>query len=125
METRAKLLDEWLSYPDTWAASINAELPFLPSLNGKFSVDFQNVKKYHLEYQMVTIRMQIRHNICSVKAPEYPDFHPTLSAAPADPQRPPGEQPDPGGRIPGRDACAQGQHARPHPPGGRGYLGAR
>ncbi|XP_066108936.1 macrophage-expressed gene 1 protein-like [Saccopteryx bilineata] len=78
VETRAELMDQWLSYTDTWAASINAELSFLPSLNGKFSADFQNVKKYNLEYQTVTTRVQVRHNIYSVKAPETPDFHPAF-----------------------------------------------
>lgn len=76
VETRAELLDEWLSYTDTWAASINAELSFLPSLNGKFSVDFQDVRKYNLEYETVTARVQLRHNIYSVKASEAPGFHP-------------------------------------------------
>ncbi|XP_036181677.1 macrophage-expressed gene 1 protein-like [Myotis myotis] len=76
VETRAELMDEWLSYTDTWAASINAELSFLPSLNGKFSVDFQNVRKYSLEYETVTARVQLRHNIYSVKASEAPGFHP-------------------------------------------------
>ncbi|XP_036115361.1 macrophage-expressed gene 1 protein-like [Molossus molossus] len=78
VETRAELIDEWLSYTDTWAASINTELSFLPSLNGKFSVDFQNVKKYNLEYETVTTRVQVRYNIYSVKVPEAPDFHPAF-----------------------------------------------
>lgn len=76
VETRAELMDEWLNYTDTWAFSINAELSYLPSLNGKFSADFQNVKKYGLEYETVTARVQLRHNIYSVKASEAPGFHP-------------------------------------------------
>lgn len=78
VETRAELLDEWLSYTDAWATSINAELSFLPGLNGKFSTDFQRVKKYNLEYETVTVRVQVRHHIYSVKAPESPDFHPAF-----------------------------------------------
>ncbi|XP_057582281.1 macrophage-expressed gene 1 protein-like isoform X2 [Hippopotamus amphibius kiboko] len=76
VETRAELIDHWINYTDTWAASINAELSFLPSLNGKFSMDCQNVRKYSLEYQTVTTRVQVRHSIYSVKAPENPDFQP-------------------------------------------------
>ncbi|TKC46083.1 macrophage-expressed gene 1 protein-like [Monodon monoceros] len=76
VETRTELIDHWVNYTDTWAASINAELSFLPDLNGKFSVDCQNVRKYSLEYQTVTTRVQIHHGIYSVKAPENPDFQP-------------------------------------------------
>ncbi|XP_046500131.1 macrophage-expressed gene 1 protein-like [Equus quagga] len=47
-------------------------------LNGKSSIDCQNVKKYNLEYQTVTARVQVRHSIYSVKAPEIPDFQPTF-----------------------------------------------
>lgn len=42
-------MDEKLSYTDPWAASINAELSFLPGLNGKFSADSQNVQKCNVE----------------------------------------------------------------------------
>lgn len=76
VETRAELMDEWISYTDTWAASINAEASYLPMLNGKFSADFQNVKKHDLEHKTVTTRVQVRHNIYSVKAPEIPNLHP-------------------------------------------------
>ncbi|XP_059875689.1 macrophage-expressed gene 1 protein-like [Delphinus delphis] len=76
VETRTELIDHRVNDTDTWAASINAELSFLPDLNGKLSVDCRNVRKYSLEYQTVTIRVQIRHVIYSVKAPENPDFQP-------------------------------------------------
>ncbi|XP_073665542.1 macrophage-expressed gene 1 protein-like [Tursiops truncatus] len=76
VETRTELIDHRVNYTDTWAASINAELSFLPDLNGKLSVDCRNVGKYSLEYQTVTTRVQIRHVIYSVKAPENPDFQP-------------------------------------------------
>lgn len=76
VETRAELMDQWLSYTDTWAASVNAEVSYLPMLNGKFSADFQNVKKHDLEHETVTTRVQVRHNIYSVKAPETPTLHP-------------------------------------------------
>lgn len=76
VETRTELIDHRVNDTDTWAAPINAELSFLPDLNGKFSVDCQNVRKYSLEYQTVTTRGQIRHVIYSVKAPENPDFQP-------------------------------------------------
>ncbi|XP_011384044.1 macrophage-expressed gene 1 protein-like [Pteropus vampyrus] len=71
-------MDKWLSYTDTWAASINAEVFYLPMLNGKFSSDFQNVKKHDLEHETVTTRVQVRHNIYSVKAPEIPNLHPAF-----------------------------------------------
>ncbi|XP_060016031.1 macrophage-expressed gene 1 protein-like [Lagenorhynchus albirostris] len=76
VETRTELFDHRVNDTDTWAASINAELSFLPDLNGKFSVDCRNVRKYSLEYQTVTTRVQIRHVFYSVKAPENPDFQP-------------------------------------------------
>lgn len=76
VETLTELIDHRVNYTDTWAASINAELSFLPDLNGKFSVDCQNVRKYSLEYQTVTTRVQIHHGIYSVKALENPDFQP-------------------------------------------------
>ncbi|KAF5927407.1 hypothetical protein HPG69_019007 [Diceros bicornis minor] len=46
VETRAELIEEWLSYTDTWAASINAELSFLPTLNE--TPDFQPAFRQHL-----------------------------------------------------------------------------
>ncbi|XP_036282868.1 macrophage-expressed gene 1 protein-like [Pipistrellus kuhlii] len=76
VETRAELMGEWLSYTDAWAASINAEVSFLPSLNGKFSMDFQEVRKYSLEDETVTARVQLRHNVYSVEVSEDPGFHP-------------------------------------------------
>ncbi|XP_012392490.1 macrophage-expressed gene 1 protein-like [Orcinus orca] len=76
VETRTELIDHRVNDTDAWAASINAELSFLPDLNAKFSVDCRNVRKYSLEYQTVTTRVQIRHVIYSVKAPENPDFQP-------------------------------------------------
>ncbi|ELK06697.1 Macrophage-expressed protein 1 protein [Pteropus alecto] len=77
-ESVVELMDKWLSHTDTWAASINAEVSYLPMLNGKFSSDFQNVKKHDLEHETVTTRVQVRHNISSVKAPEIPNLHPAF-----------------------------------------------
>uniref|UniRef100_A0A8C3W7G2 MACPF domain-containing protein n=1 Tax=Catagonus wagneri TaxID=51154 RepID=A0A8C3W7G2_9CETA len=76
VETRAELIDSWVNYTDTWAASVNAEISFLPRLNGKFSTDCQKVKKYNLEHKTITARVQVRHHVYSVKAPESPSFHP-------------------------------------------------
>ncbi|XP_012790904.2 macrophage-expressed gene 1 protein-like [Sorex araneus] len=76
VETRAELIDRWVDYTDAWAASINADVSFLSALNGKFSLDCENVKKYDLEYQTVTTRVQVRHSVYSVKSPETPTFHP-------------------------------------------------
>ncbi|XP_055989958.1 macrophage-expressed gene 1 protein-like [Sorex fumeus] len=76
VETRAELIDRWVDYTDAWAASINTEVSFLSALNGKFSLDSENVKKYDLEYQTVTTRVQVRHSVYSVKSPETPTFHP-------------------------------------------------
>ncbi|XP_007455883.1 PREDICTED: macrophage-expressed gene 1 protein-like [Lipotes vexillifer] len=39
-------------------------------------IDHWNVRKYSLEYQTVTTRVQIRHSIYSVRAPENPNFQP-------------------------------------------------
>ncbi|XP_020940395.1 macrophage-expressed gene 1 protein-like [Sus scrofa] len=78
VESRAELIDNWVNYTDIWAASINAEVSFLSKINGKFSTECQQVKKYNLEYKTVTMRVQIRHHIYSVKASESPDFHPAF-----------------------------------------------
>uniref|UniRef100_A0A8C6DCP4 MACPF domain-containing protein n=1 Tax=Moschus moschiferus TaxID=68415 RepID=A0A8C6DCP4_MOSMO len=76
VQTRADLMDSWVNYTDAWAAAVNAEFSFLSILNGKFSVDCQNVRRYSLQYQTVTTRVQRRHSIYSVRVRGTPDFHP-------------------------------------------------
>ncbi|KAB1272509.1 Macrophage-expressed gene 1 protein [Camelus dromedarius] len=76
VETRAELIDHWVNYTDSWAASINNEVSFLSVLNGKFSFSCQKVKKYNLEHKTLTSRVEVRHNIYSVKASENTEFQP-------------------------------------------------
>ncbi|KAF4009513.1 hypothetical protein G4228_000151 [Cervus hanglu yarkandensis] len=76
VQTRADLMDSWVNYTDAWAASVNADFSFLSMLNGKFSVDCQNVRRYSLQYQTVTTRVQRRHSMYSVRVQGTPDFHP-------------------------------------------------
>ena len=52
------------------------EFSFLSFLNGKFSVECQNVRRHSLQYQTITTRVQPRHSIYSVRVRGTPDFHP-------------------------------------------------
>lgn len=80
VETRAELIGRWLDYTDACAASINADVSFLAALNGRFSQDCARVRKYEVEQQTVTARVQVRHSLYAVRAPPraalalHPDF---------------------------------------------------
>ncbi|XP_067406848.1 macrophage-expressed gene 1 protein-like [Emydura macquarii macquarii] len=78
VEVHAELIEDWLSYTDAFARSINAEASFLGVLNGKFSAGCQETKTYNIYDQTVTTRVQVRHHIYSVKAQPAFTLHPSF-----------------------------------------------
>ncbi|TFJ96274.1 transmembrane protein 51 [Platysternon megacephalum] len=78
VEVNAELIENWLSYTDAFARSINAEASFLGVLNGKFSSGCQETKTYNVYDQTVTTRVQVRHHIYSVKAQPAFTLHPSF-----------------------------------------------
>ncbi|EMP27673.1 Macrophage-expressed gene 1 protein [Chelonia mydas] len=73
-----ELIEDWLSYTDAFAHSINAEASFLGILNGKFSSGCQETKTHNVYDQTVTTRVQVRHHIYSVKAQPAFTLHPSF-----------------------------------------------
>uniref|UniRef100_A0A8C3RVN8 MACPF domain-containing protein n=1 Tax=Chelydra serpentina TaxID=8475 RepID=A0A8C3RVN8_CHESE len=78
VEVNAELIEDWLSYTDAFARSINAEASFLGVLNGKFSSGCQETKTHNVYDLTVTTRVQVRHHIYSVKAQPAFTLHPTF-----------------------------------------------
>uniref|UniRef100_H3A4Y7 Macrophage expressed 1 n=2 Tax=Latimeria chalumnae TaxID=7897 RepID=H3A4Y7_LATCH len=71
IEINSELIENWLSYKDSVANSINTEASFFSILNGKFSAQFQQVKIHNVYDQTVTARVQARYHIYSVKSKPY------------------------------------------------------
>ncbi|XP_062972986.1 macrophage-expressed gene 1 protein-like [Elgaria multicarinata webbii] len=75
VEVHSELIEDWLTYTDAFASSINAEASFLSVLNGKFSVSSQETKMHNVYDETVTTRVQARYHIYSVKAQPSFTFH--------------------------------------------------
>lgn len=75
VEIHSELIEDWLSYTDAFAQSINAEASFLSMLNGKFSYGSQETKVHNVFDETVTTRVQARYHIYSVKAQPSFTFH--------------------------------------------------
>ncbi|XP_006263622.1 macrophage-expressed gene 1 protein [Alligator mississippiensis] len=78
VEVHSELIENWLSYTDAFAGSINAEASFLGILNGRFSDSNQQTKTHNVYDQTVTTRVQVRHHIYSVQAQPPFALHPAL-----------------------------------------------
>lgn len=78
VQVHAELIEDWLSYTDAFARSVNAEASFLGVLNGKFSWACQETKTHNVYDQTVTTRVQVRHHIYSVKAQPAFTLHPNF-----------------------------------------------
>uniref|UniRef100_A0A6J0THQ7 Macrophage-expressed gene 1 protein-like n=1 Tax=Pogona vitticeps TaxID=103695 RepID=A0A6J0THQ7_9SAUR len=72
VEVHSELIEDWLSYTDAFAESINAEASYLSVLNGKFSASSQETKMHNVYDETVTTRVQARYHIYSVKT--HPSF---------------------------------------------------
>uniref|UniRef100_A0A8D2LH39 MACPF domain-containing protein n=2 Tax=Varanus komodoensis TaxID=61221 RepID=A0A8D2LH39_VARKO len=68
VEVHSELIQDWLTYTDAFAFSINAEASFLSVLNGKFSYSSQQTKMHNVYDETFTTRVQARYHIYSVKA---------------------------------------------------------
>ncbi|XP_038559552.1 macrophage-expressed gene 1 protein-like [Micropterus salmoides] len=76
VETNSEIINSWLEQKSSTSHSINADISFLPVLNGKFSTENQRMKTHQVKDSSTTARVQVRNFIYTVKA--YPDF--TLDA---------------------------------------------
>ncbi|XP_053141203.1 macrophage-expressed gene 1 protein-like [Hemicordylus capensis] len=75
LEVHSELIENWLTYTDAFAQSVNAEASFLSVLNGKFSAGSQETKTHSVFDETVTTRVQARYHIYSVKARPSFTFH--------------------------------------------------
>ncbi|XP_061465687.1 macrophage-expressed gene 1 protein-like [Rhineura floridana] len=75
VKIHSEIIKDWLNYTDAFAQSINAEVSFLPVLNGKFSAGSQETKMHNIYDETVTTRVQARYHIYSVKAVPSFTFH--------------------------------------------------
>ncbi|XP_060894797.1 macrophage-expressed gene 1 protein-like [Labrus mixtus] len=72
VETKSEIISSWLEQTSSTSYSINADVSYLPQLNGKFSVENQRMKTHQVKDSSTTARVQVRNLIYTVKA--YPDF---------------------------------------------------
>ncbi|XP_072333340.1 macrophage-expressed gene 1 protein-like [Scyliorhinus torazame] len=68
VDMMSELIEDWRKYESTTSASVNAELSFLPFLNGKFSADNQRVRTQQARGASVTTRIQVRNLVYEVRA---------------------------------------------------------
>ncbi|CAI5650061.1 unnamed protein product [Oreochromis niloticus] len=76
VETSSEIIRSWLEQKSSTSESINADMSFLPVLNGKFSSENKRMKTHQVRDSSTTARVQVRNFLYTVKA--YPDF--TLDA---------------------------------------------
>ncbi|KAL3975713.1 enoyl-CoA hydratase / long-chain 3-hydroxyacyl-CoA dehydrogenase [Sarotherodon galilaeus] len=76
VETSSEIIRSWLEQKSSTSESINADISFLPVLNGKFSSENKRMKTHQVRDSSTTARVQVRNFLYTVKA--YPDF--TLDA---------------------------------------------
>nr|XP_040051897.1 macrophage expressed 1, tandem duplicate 1 [Gasterosteus aculeatus aculeatus] len=72
VEMNSEIISSWLEQKSSTSNSINADVSFLPVLNGKFSIENQRMKTHQVKDSSTTARVQVRNFIYTVKA--YPDF---------------------------------------------------
>uniref|UniRef100_A0A8D2LI15 Macrophage-expressed gene 1 protein n=1 Tax=Varanus komodoensis TaxID=61221 RepID=A0A8D2LI15_VARKO len=66
LEMNAEIIESWMDYQCTTAASINAEVSS-SFINGRFSTDFRRMKTHQVRGQAVTTRVQVRNLLYTVK----------------------------------------------------------
>ncbi|KAI4884958.1 hypothetical protein NFI96_030515 [Prochilodus magdalenae] len=72
VEMNSEIISSWLEQKSSTSSSINAELSFFSVLNGKFSMENQEMKTHQVKENSVTSRVQVREHLYTVRA--YPDF---------------------------------------------------
>ncbi|XP_035763312.1 macrophage-expressed gene 1 protein-like [Neolamprologus brichardi] len=72
VETSSEIIRSWLEQKSSTSESINADISFLPVLNGKFSSENKRMKTHQVRDSSTTARVQVRNFLYTVKA--YPDF---------------------------------------------------
>ncbi|KAM8761449.1 macrophage-expressed gene 1 protein-like [Acanthopagrus schlegelii] len=72
VETNSEIISSWLDQKSSTSDSINADISFVPVLNGKFSTENQRMKIHQVKDSSTTARVEVRNFIYTVKA--YPDF---------------------------------------------------
>lgn len=79
----SEYFDHWNNYSSMTSNSINAEAHgsiFGVSLGGKFSSEFESVKKHQVEDKAVTTRVQLRYKFYTVKAQPDMQLHPDFKS---------------------------------------------
>ncbi|KAL3975714.1 acetyl-CoA acyltransferase [Sarotherodon galilaeus] len=72
VETSSEIIRSWLEQKSSTSESTNADISFLPVLNGKFSTENKRMKTHQVRDLSTTARVQVRNFLYTVKA--YPDF---------------------------------------------------
>ncbi|KAI1886548.1 hypothetical protein AGOR_G00196930 [Albula goreensis] len=72
MEISSELIKTWTDQKSTTARSINVEVSFTPSINGKFSAENQRMKEHQVKEDSYTSRTEVRNSMYNVKA--HPGF---------------------------------------------------
>ncbi|CAI5650063.1 unnamed protein product [Oreochromis niloticus] len=72
VETSSEIIRSWLEQKSSTSESINADISFLPVLNGKFSTENKRMKTHQVRDLSTTARVQVRNFLYTVEA--YPDF---------------------------------------------------
>ncbi|XP_048215897.1 macrophage-expressed gene 1 protein [Perognathus longimembris pacificus] len=67
LEMNSEILESWMNYQSSTAASINTELSLFSKVNGKFSAEFQRIKTLQVRDQAITTRAQVRNLVYTVK----------------------------------------------------------
>ncbi|XP_056585609.1 macrophage-expressed gene 1 protein-like [Triplophysa dalaica] len=72
VETYSEIIMSWLEQKSSTSSSINADVSYMSEMNGRFSNENQRIKTHQVGKNSVTVRVQVRNHLYTVKA--YPDF---------------------------------------------------
>lgn len=83
VELTSEYFDHWNNYTSTTSTTVNAEAHasiFGAGLGGKFSSEYQSVKKSQYENKAVTTRVQLRHKLYTVRSQPDMQLHPNFKS---------------------------------------------
>ncbi|XP_053417788.1 macrophage-expressed gene 1 protein [Nycticebus coucang] len=67
LEMNSEILDSWVNYLSSTSFSINTDISFYSTVNGKFSTEFQRMKTLQVKDQAIATRVQVRNLIYTAK----------------------------------------------------------
>ena len=78
VERNSELIENWDSYKSSTSRSINAGFDFFGKIGGKFSKEFLDLKSRQYHERAITMRMELRHQLHTIKQDPDSRLHPSF-----------------------------------------------